>query len=575
MSSCTASSAAVVAGANSIPLTGFAVDGKYSCTFYVTDAAGNPSLSASAYFWLDFNPPKLGSVTADPTGGASATLTLDLTTITDETTGSGTGASAYYIKDNTDNTTATQVPSSSVTWTDLSVTDGGDLDGISYTLTDRSVSTTDNQTNIIAVFLKDKAGNVSDAYTTTYTLGADSTAPAITSVTIADAGTGTDNATYTDNETVNLLIASTDGGSGITYVIATDNSTIAAEIDNGTRNYDNVSAISAASGTMLFSSISDNTTHVTASGYKFSSTSDGSKQLWAFTVDGAKNISDNATDSIILDGTHPTASISTEMIGNLDNLTALDNTSYTDNRTVTFVLDYNDNSTAQYYVSESSSAPNAYADDIIGGIANGMPWPSSGELSGDNVTELNTNSVDNLTTTVWSLLDNGTDDNATSSYSVTDNYTGDNQTITFELSAGDGLKTLYVWVKDQANNISVVASDNITVDTTGPVGTSGNLKFVDNASAASPVVLTYATSLAVQIDNSSALFSDSLDVYRLLFTDNATLTPDNVSHFDRIPNGNADNFTTYDFSQGTGSYCNWRQSDSLRLGCRQHEQLYQ
>ena len=210
---------------------------------------------------------------------------------------------------------------------------------------------------------------------------------------------------------MNLLIASTDGGSGITYVIATT-ITIAAEIDNGTRNYDNVSAISTASGTMLFSSISDNTTHVTASGYKFSSTS-GSKQLWAFTVDGAKNISDNATDSIILDGTHPTASISTEMIGNLDNLTALDNTSYTDNRTVTFVLDYNDNSTAQYYVSENGTAPNAYADDIIGGIANGIPWPSSGELSGDNVTELNTNSVDNLTTTVWSLLDNGTDDNAT------------------------------------------------------------------------------------------------------------------------------------------------------------------
>ncbi|OHE57346.1 MAG: hypothetical protein A2Z47_06155 [Thermodesulfovibrio sp. RBG_19FT_COMBO_42_12] len=57
------------------------------------------------------------------------------------------------------------------------------------------------------------------------------------------------------------------------------------------------------------------------------------------------------------------------------------------------------------------------------------------------------------------------------------NYT--NTSVPFTLSSGDGTKTVYVWFKDAAGNVSAVASDSITlavsgssVDTTPPVLTS-------------------------------------------------------------------------------------------------------
>ena len=169
-----------------------------------------------------------------------------------------------------------------------------------------------------------------------------------------------------------------------------------------------------------------------------------------------------------------------------------------------------------------------------------------------NPTRLTDGSIgDNLTRTVWSILDNGTNDNA-STYTVSDNYTGDNQTITYSLSAGDGLKTVYVWVKDAANNISQVANDNITADTTGP--TTNNQSWSLGAG-------TVTDNVTVVIDNVT-LFQDNLSggVYRSTLTTTTLLTT--ASQSIEYP-GDADNLT---FTFGTdGAPGTYAAGDNLTL----------
>ena len=46
---------------------------------------------------------------------------------------------------------------------------------------------------------------------------------------------------------------------------------------------------------------------------------------------------------------------------------------------------------------------------------------------------------------------------------------GYSKTVSYTLSSGEGGKTVYVWYKDDAGNISGMASDSIVVDTTAPV----------------------------------------------------------------------------------------------------------
>jgi hypothetical protein len=48
-----------------------------------------------------------------------------------------------------------------------------------------------------------------------------------------------------------------------------------------------------------------------------------------------------------------------------------------------------------------------------------------------------------------------------------------NANVPYTLSNGDGIKTVNVWYKDAAGNVSIVASDSITLDTTNGSGTTG------------------------------------------------------------------------------------------------------
>jgi hypothetical protein len=405
-------------------------------------------------------------------------------------------------------------------------------------------------------------------------------------------GTNVDNATFTDNETVKLVIGAADAQSGVRYVIVTDNSTVANQIDNGTRGsktngtlLDNLTNSTFLDGTQVIKSdnttnfLSDNGSQVIVTGAFISNLTSGSKQLWSWVADGAKNISDNVTavsaagyagsDSIYLDSISPTATI-VSMIAPIDNLTHIDNQTFTDNDTVTIVLDYNDNATVQYFISETNSPPNAYVDNVSGTISNDNATTVAYFVSGYNfdysdntshpthITNLtngtpgdNDSFANDLTKTVWSVLDNETGDNATGSYAVTDNYTGDNQTITYKLSAGDGLKTVYVWVKDAANRISQVANDNITRDTTGPAKNSNNWDINSGSTA--------TDNLTVVVDNVSLFTDAGVGLHRLYFNDNTTKPT--AALFDRIPNAGLDNLTYTFFDNGS----NRSPGDTLNL----------
>ena len=198
--------------------------------------------------------------------------------------------------------------------------------------------------------------------------------------------------------------------------MATDNITIAREIDNGTRTIDNLTNSSFADGTKVITRanfVSDNGSQVIVTGAFLSSTTNNTTaQIWTYVADGGKNISasggiiDNASDTIALDLTAPTIQI-TSMIGKLDNLTALDNQTFTDNRTVTMVLDYNDNKTAQYYILETNTPPSQYVDNVSGVLNNNTYRDKflTG-LTRDNVTALDNGSMaSSLTKTTWSILD--------------------------------------------------------------------------------------------------------------------------------------------------------------------------
>jgi hypothetical protein len=574
---CPNTTTTVATGTGNYTLGTFTViDQGITCSYEVNGGA----TIATGKFSVDFAGPTIASVTMDTVDNTtSKVVQFDLNTVQDNLNGgTGSGTAAYYVKDHSDNATSSVLPSSSASgWVTLTNhQEGNSVPNQSYTLTD----TDDNETKVISVFTKDDAGNVGGPYQTTFRLGVDSTQPTLTKMMIRDVGTNVDNATFTDNETVKLVVEATDAQSGVRYVIVTDNSTIANQIDNGTRGsktngtlLDNLTNSTFADGTQVIKSdnstnfLSDNGTQVIVTGAFISNLTSGSKQLWSWVADGAKNISDNVTavsaagyrgsDSIYLDSVSPTATI-VSMTAPIDNLTNIDNQTFTDNDTVTIVLDYNDNGTAQYYVSETNTAPSQYVDNISGAMNDSTYRDQfTSGFTRANVTTLDNGSMaDNLTKSTWSILDNGTGDNA-STYTVSGDWTGDNQTITYKLSTGDGLKTVYVWVKDRANRVSLVANDNITVDATGPTKTSSAWSLKSGSTA--------TDNLTVVIDNQTLFTDAGVGVHRLYFNDNATKpSSDNVTNgwFDRIPTPSTADNLTYNFANGSGSYS---AGDSLTL----------
>jgi len=71
-------------------------------------------------------------------------------------------------------------------------------------------------------------------------------------------------------------------------------------------------------------------------------------------------------------------------------------------------------------------------------------------------------------------------------------------TVNFTLSTGEATKTVYVWLKDAAGNISTAASDTIILDTTAPANTTG-ADFINGGAASTT---TTAVTLAIAATDS-------------------------------------------------------------------------
>lgn len=548
----------VVAGSNSLTLDAFSADGTYNCEFIVTDAAGNASAKAyTGNFVVDFNAPTMDNVTINDGDDNTTTLalSLDLYAITDSV---GTGVSAYYAQDGT-----SSAPAASATgWVSIAPhTNGNNEENVSYTLTDQD----DNETKTVYVFVKDKAGNVSVAYSDTIFMPTDDANPILSQATIEDIATGTDNATMTNSATVQVNITAYDNvsGSSVTgmkYVLVNDNTTYTPTTIGDNETLFNQLVSSRLIQTPTFAA--DNTTSVN---FTFSDNSSASKTLYVWVADGAKRFaSDNVTASIYVDAEPPTIdNVTITGSYGADNLTTVDNTSYTTTSSVSIKLDYHDDENGtnvyQYYIleaaSDNTSAATAFATELTSNL-------HVDNLTGDNLTGFtigsdsndpsdNLSGVTRANLTFWSFLDNGTNDNVSTytsdNYSATDNTS----TISYTLT-NSGARTLYVAVKDAVGNYATYTK-SITFDNESPTGNASALSFGGSDLSSDE---SRTDNLTITLDNTT-LFTDSgVGVHRLYLTDNASAAPtDNTSTFwSWIPNGNSDNLSftfTRDSSGGS------------------------
>lgn len=87
---------------------------------------------------------------------------------------------------------------------------------------------------------------------------------------------------------------------------------------------------------------------------------------------------------------------------------------------------------------------------------------SSGSESYTNSRDVNVYIGNDSNVAKWCIKENSTNPNYNDSCFV------DSEPTSFELSSGDGEKTVYVWVQDAAGNVSERASDSIILDTEDP-----------------------------------------------------------------------------------------------------------
>ena len=240
-------------------------------------------------------------------------------------------------------------------------------------------------THSFYVWFQDKKGNLSD--TGSDSIIYDVTAPASTSLSI-DTGN-----VYTNSQNVTLSLTASDAV-GVTGHYSSESATTPDLSDSG---WTSVSSATAYSGTANFTM----------------SSGEGTKTVYAWFRDFAGNISVANNDTIILDQTAPTGSVSINS-----------GASSTTSSSVTLTLTATDGiGVTGYYVSNSSSTPS-------------------------------------LSDSGWTTV------------SSTTNYSG---SVSFTLAGNCETNYVYVWFRDAAGNVSSQNSDSITLpygycDSTRPSG---------------------------------------------------------------------------------------------------------
>ena len=466
----------------SFTLSGGSV-GDNTKTVYVwfRDSAGNISASASDSITLtisDSTAPTSPSVLID--SGATSTTSTSVTLTLSAT--DNVGVTAYYASE-----TSTTPSASASGWTSVtSITSYSAT--VSFTLSSGSVG---DNTKTVYVWFKDSAGNMSVSASDSITLTvSDTTAPSSPSVLINNGDTST------TSTSVTLTLSATDNV-GVTAYYASETSTTPSANASGWTTVTSTTSYSASvSFTLSSGSIGDNT-----------------KTVYVWFRDSAGNMSVSASDSITLTVSDTTAPSSPSvLINNGDTSTT--------STSVTLTLSATDNvGVTAYYASETSTTPSAnasgwttvtsttsYSASVSFTLSSGSigdntktvyVWfrdsagnmsvsasdsitltvsdttaPSSPSVSinnGDTSTTstsvtLNLSATDNVGVTGYCAKESSTtpssNDSCWTSVTSTTSYSA---SVSFALSSGSATKTVYVWFKDAAGNVSASASDSITL----------------------------------------------------------------------------------------------------------------
>jgi hypothetical protein len=282
-------------------------------------------------------------------------------------------------------------------------------------------------------WMKDTAKNISS--TSTASIYYDTTAPTISSVSINSGDSST------SNTVVNLTISASDSLSGIAAYYASETSSAPSATATGWVDVTKTNSLSSTVSVTL-------TSPGAAGSY--------TKTVYLWLKDGAGNVSSSFSDSITLivdDTTAPTnPSIS---INSGDTSTS--------NTIVGLSISASDNiGVTAFYTSETSSTPSSSASG-------------------------------------WTSVASST------SYSATVSFT-----LSGASSAGNHSRTVYVWFKDAAGNVSASASDSITLvvsDTTDPSSPTININ--SGASSTSNTVVSLALSATDNVGITAYFASES------------------------------------------------------------------
>jgi hypothetical protein len=259
----------------------------------------------------------------------------------------------------------------------------------------------------------------------------------------------------------------------------------------------------ATDGGTGITSVTIGTTTLTVTDGAFSGTiaalPAGAQTITVTGLDGAGNYADNKSVSVTVDAANPALTTATLM----GYVSGADNSTYTDNGTVKVTL--------------------AYSDDTA---VSSWSWSSD---KGESANGL--------------AIDNSSD------------------TVAYISLTAQGTHTITLKVTDQAGNDNS-STDNITVDTSGPVSNGSTLSFNDNDTYGSNT--TYANDITgILVDNVSGYATDAgIGITHYLFTDNSSKVPTSTDG-DWFSKDNIT--TTHTFSTNSGDNATIVSGDALTL----------
>ena len=462
---CSESTGSLSSGENTLTLSRLG-EGSYSnCVLTVEDIVGNIRTLNIPSFTIDTTAPSVSGFSINNGAITASSRSLSLSwTATDGLA----GLSAYYIGE-----TASVPAAVSDNWQN-------------YTSeTNYSLNSTTLGSRSLYVWVKDAAGNVSSSVVSSITL-IDTAGPSIASFTVLGG------ATYTNQQTNPLSISASDDLSGIAAYFADEDST---------------TPLVNASGWLAYSLPT----------YTFDNTTNGSKQVYLWLQDAEGNRSSLSTDNITLDTVHPV----------LDNFSIADNATTVNTQTVNLTVGATDSLSGVGFVYSSEDntttpSPSASGWKVYGSATHTFDNVSLGNKIvyvwvKDNVgnvadyLEDDVTLIDNISPAINSfVLASGSayvnDDNMSMILSGSDDLSGVTHYLISENSStpssGDvgwqpyttssyyqfdnttnEQKTVYVWLKDVAGNISASSSQQLTFDNVDPVISSFTLAGgVDNTS---------------------------------------------------------------------------------------------